>query len=53
MPIDNIPAAFNNVQEFVKNTLTSLNFLNPFGAQAPQLRYPKGDVQKHQNVIIR
>jgi hypothetical protein len=51
MPIDNIPAAFDNVQEFVKNTLTSLNFLNPFGANSPQLRYPKGDVQKHQNII--
>jgi hypothetical protein len=51
MPIDNIPAAFNNVQEFVKNTLASLNFLNPFGATSPQLRFPKGDVQKHQNVV--
>ena len=40
-----------SVGDFVKNTLASLNFINPFGSQSPQLRYPLGDIQKHQNVI--
>jgi hypothetical protein len=50
-PLNDISSTFSSVGDFVKNTLTSLNFVNPFGSQAPQLRYPLGDIQKHQNVI--
>lgn len=27
------------------------SFTNPYGSEAPRLRYPLGDVQRHQNVI--
>jgi hypothetical protein len=50
-PLNDISSTFSSVGDFVKNTLSSLNFINPFGSQAPQLRYPLGDIQKHQNVV--
>jgi hypothetical protein len=41
-PLNDISAKFTSAGDFVRNTLSSLNFINPFGSQAPQLRYPLG-----------
>lgn len=52
MNIDSlIKDATSGVQDIMSKALGFDIFKNPFGSEQPRLRYPIGDVNKHQNVI--
>jgi hypothetical protein len=46
-----IKDATSSVQSVISKALGFDIFKNPFGSEAPRLRYPLSDVNKHQNVV--